>query len=1151
MRSLLIFATFLFLIVGVQAQNAQPNSQVITADQKHIQLPDSLIISAQSIRITNKDGQPLDTSLFHWNVTTNQLLLSDQIPASFFPLAFSYRPFTLDLKAKKFHKQIQPIKEGENEAFLYYRAKTSTQNPTKDLGLNDFQRSGSISRALSMGNQQGVNVLSSMNLQIAGKLSEDLELVASISDENIPIQPDGNTQQLSDFDKVFIQIKHQKAQITLGDFDMTRPQSYFLNYFKKVQGINSSFNTKLSSGNQLEAYGSIGISRGKYAQNQIQGIEGNQGPYRLKGNNNEQNIIVLSGTEKVYIDGKILTRGQNYDYIIDYNTGEITFMPRQIINKDKRISVEFQYSDRYYARFISNAGAQWTLPKLKVGFHYFVESDLKNQSLDQSLTNEQKQLMVDIGDSLWKAVVPSVDSIGFNGNEVLYKKIDSLGYSPVYVYSTSKDSAFYRLSFSAVGSGKGNYRQTTSNANGRVFEWVAPINGIPQGDYEPISVLVAPQRKQMLVANSSWKLHKTTTLNSEIAVSNQDLNSFSPYGNGDNTAPAFKLHLIHLLPVKSGEKSLKLKSQFQYELVGANFVPMERYRTVEFERDWSLNINSIQQQQFFDFSTALQKSKLDLIQYQLNWLKASESTGLRNGLAFNYMDKKWSAASAASFTHSKDAIQESQFLRHFAELSRSFGAFRFGLLENAEQNKNQLQANQLLTSKSAQFQEYKIYIDHGDSSKQKYRLFYKYRLDKLPDGSDLKTAFKADETGLEITLNKSAKHQFQLMASYRNLHLLDTTLSSQKSDQSGNLRIQDQLTVWNGALTLQNYYELASGMENRRDYSYLEVVAGQGVYVWNDYNANGVKELDEFEVAVFQDQANFIRIFIPTTEYIQTFNNQFSSSANLNLYRLWKGTTKPFIKFIRKFSNQFTFRSLLKMQDNTTLPLFIPYTFDWYDPSVVNLNSTLRNTLSFNKIDPVFGLDYSYFSSQSKLMMMNGFELRTRNDHELKFRWNINREWSAVLTHQLGNKTSVSEYFRNKEFDIDYFNLSYIFQYQPNREWRLGLPMQLQWNENVHTYNPVIAFIQNYGLQAKYNMLNRGTVSGQLSFVRVEYPLLTQDALAYEMLSGFSVGDNYTWSLTYQRILLQNLQLNVIYNGRKNQNNSAIHVGSVQIRAYF
>jgi hypothetical protein len=191
------------------------------------------------------------------------------------------------------------------------------------------------------------------------------------------------------------------------------------------------------------------VSKGKFARQVVPAIEGNQGPYRLSGSNGETYIIVLAGSEKIFIDGQRMTRGAQNDYIIDYNTAQITFTAKRLITKDSRIIAEFEYSEKSYARSLIFFNDEFEKDKLKIKFNLYSEQDSKNQPLQIQLDSAKKALMNSVGDQIEQAVYPTSDSVVFNSNQILYRKTDTTTtsgtYPGIFIYSTNPDSAYWSV----------------------------------------------------------------------------------------------------------------------------------------------------------------------------------------------------------------------------------------------------------------------------------------------------------------------------------------------------------------------------------------------------------------------------------------------------------------------------------------------------------------------------------------------------------------------------------------------------------------------------------------------------------------------------------------------------------------------------------
>ena len=1080
--------------------------------------------------------------------TLDSLLITYRVFPYNFNKTFQNKDFA---KLKAFSNPLNPFA-------LSYHPTDQNIDLFKAQGLN---KSGSISRGVMFGNNQDLSVNSNLNLNLSGKVNERFSILAAVTDNNIPIQPEGNTQQLQSFDQVYIQLFDDNTKITAGDFQLSRPNSYFMNFYKRAQGgsVTTSFNPSKNPSRlkKVNVSASAAVSKGKFSRHLVQGVEGNQGPYRLKGAENEVFIVVLSGTEKVFIDGRQLIRGQENDYVIDYNTAEITFTAKQLITKDKRIIVEFQYSDKNYARSLFFYNTEYEDHNLKIRFNAYSEQDAKNQSLQQDLSPDKKLLLSNIGDSINQAVFLTADSVPFTTDEVLYKRIDTLVagmfYDSVFVRSASPDSAFYRLSFSLVGQGRGNYKQQINTANGKVFEWIAPIDGLKQGSYEPIILLVTPKKRQMFTFGAEYKLNENTKTNFELAYSNYDVNTFSQNGNSDNGTYAFKGGIENTRHLKGfSDKPWSMNTFFNYEQLNKNFSYIERFRSIEFERDWNILNKKINPAQFLTSSgMGFSKKEIANVNYEIQTFNADKDyRGIKNNINGSVNKNRYEFTANASYLVNQGQSDNSRFFRQKATLKKKLPIVTLGLWQDQEINRNQIGSDSLLAN-SYQYMEWEAYISNPDSFVNQFNLSYRQRYDKLPANNALLQATFGESYSAKLGLLKNQNSTLITNSTYRKLSITNADLTVSKPENTLLNRIEYNLKVAKGTFVSSTFYEVGSGLELKKEYSFLEVPAGQGVYAYiGDLNRNELKDLNEFEIAPLPDMARFIKVFIPTMDYVKVFTNQFNQVLNVYPERLW-GNQYGIKKALALFSNQTAYRVDRKTNRDDFLSALNPFTDFNDDSALVSTNASFRNTIFFNRTNPKFGLDFSWNDNRNKTLLTNGFESRTNNYQSLKLRWNMTSFLLLNLNVTDGEKTNLSGLFTNRNFLISYMDVEPKLSFQKGTSFRLSALYKNSNKKNAAVYGGDLLSSQTFGTELKYNVLAKGNLLFNINYVLNKFNKLEKSLLSFEMLEGLQPGKNITWGLSYNRNLSNNTQLTINYSGRASANSPAVHTGGVQVRAFF
>lgn len=1042
------------------------------------------------------------------------------------------------------------------------------QNPQQQRELA-LTKSGGITRGISGGSTQDIAFTNSFNLTFAGDLGTELSFKGALSEESTPIQPEGNTQILRDVDRIYLEINAGKIfAATLGDYTLdlnpklrvlantnSEYDQIFAKFTRKVLGAKADV---LAGPTEIIVSGSA--TKGRFSTLAFAGLDGVQGPYRLQGKNGERNIIIVAGTEHVFIDGSQLMRGELNDYVIDYGLSEIRFTNKRFISSQSRITIDFEYTDEQYSRSLvaTSQTSSFFDDKIRLSTSYIREGDDKDNPKILLLSDSDKTILQRAGSDPLKAGKSGVIFIGRDSSgraKGNYIKVDSLitGIERIFFRYAPYDTAasLYNVSFGFSGSGKGAYIR-----NG-IGEYSFVGSGL--GDYDTTMYFPLPTRSQLFATQLVVRPISPLIIGSEFALSDFNANLFAlPNGIQDN---AYRIFGSFHDTIGRAVMSVHYAERF----TGSQFNPIDRDRKVEELRNYGIDQSANSAvglplaERERKVSTSLGLTPLSLgVDYGLftrgrdqykaerfaGYMTLTEDTAFfpRTQVTFAKINTTDSVTLSNSVWSTITGSIKKSFIQGLLRLTPCF------MFETNSRQANLIGVNDSLIATSFRFHQLTPSVDVVIGNNIAFGLQLQLRSDDSATSGAFAHTSDATTILFNSRLTNLSGFSSQLDLGVRKKNYADSVSTTRNGGNASSflMRWIPRYQSANNILSIDGLYEASEQRAARVERIFFPVQKGLGSYRYlGDLNGNGKQDPEEFALARYSDEGAFILLNIPTEALFPV--TDLRSSLRLRLSPLNYLSTETSVRIEENSSDAHTSDIYLYklshfLNDSTTLRGTIELQ---QDVNVLENNATQNYRLRYqerkNLVQYNTGPEKSYLR---ELSLRGRFHLSYEIGNETELTQTIDN--LTADTHSLGQTHSTKRIDVRSEWNYEPYISPFGFT----------LTGEIS-SATDHTPAPVTnAFLNSLSLGIRYRISNSTRLRFELG--RDELRLSggsTSFTNVYSLTQGRNPGSTWLWGISFDLQLASGIVLTSVYNGRSelsfDATRNVIHTARAEVRASF
>jgi hypothetical protein len=1049
------------------------------------------------------------------------------------------------------------------------------ETPIPQMTMNDvfgpgLEKSGSIFRGLLVGSNRDLTVNSGFRMQLSGKLSPELDIAASLTDENVPLQPEGTTQTLQELDRVFIQLKNPRYGATLGDFVYDigeRSGGEFGRLSRKLQGVSGTgqFKNIADEGSALAVTLTAATARGKFTTNQMQGIEGNQGPYRLTGGDPGNKPIIIAGTERVYINGQLMTRGETNDYSIDYSTGDIYFSARRLITNASRITVDFEYTDRQFVRNLLGANVNFAGlgNRLHVTTSLTQEADDPDSPIDVALDDSLRSIIRESGANRFKAAVTGIrdmgrDSITLAGKGQYVRRDTLLAgkLRTVLIYAPGDVQARYSVFFSSV-----IQMPPDSLGYNRGVSGGYVVAGIGKGSYLPVQFLPVPELHRVANGILGFSPASELLISAEYALSEKNLNRLSGSGDGRNQGGAYKFRAEYnprdlvVAGTHLGELRVALAERF----VDHRFSSLDRSNEIEFNRAWDITSAGSGDEEIRELGVSYLPVRTLRFEGTYGFLERKGSfrsdRSTWNAVLSDTLTPKISYSSEFIRSQDSQTNMSSDWMRQRGSITYAVFHVQPSVRVELENRQQHREVNDSLVQGSFRYLEVAPGLTVLNLHPLRVSAEVQFRTEDSASQGEMSRALRAVTQVYDVQLRQWNSLSGAVALSLRKSDVTnDFALRGTTGANTMLIRSQLQYTPLRRAVDAEILYEFARDRSAAMRRIFVRVPKGTGNYRYlGDVNQNGVVDDSEFEQTRFD--GDYVAITVPGDQLVPVADLRAGMRLRLNAGKYL--TQKS--SFLEKALTAVSTETVLRVEEKSTVAeakkVYLLHLSEFRNDSTTIAGSQLlTQDVYLFESDPAFSVRLRLNERKGLVQLVGTTERSTLREQSVRIKSQLLREIGNQTEYTQKADQLFSSVASPRQRDLVSDELRTEFSYRPYPEWDVSFGAALSDVTNRNASTNVSANINEQFVRVSYALLARGQLRAEVQReeVLVDKGSSTSNGnYPFEFTNGKAIGKTYQWHAALDYRMSQFIQLTFNYDGRSEGGSSAVHTARAEARAYF